>query len=648
VRRLAATVLGAIAFAVAPLHIENAHAQPVTNAPSDIDVSAFVDSYMRARMARDHVAGGVVAIVREDRTVLLRGYGAANDAKGEAVDPARTLFRIGSISKTFTWLSILKMAERGELRLEEDVNTYLPPAARIRYDRFKGPVTIRDLMAHAGGFDDDESYLFAVTPERVLSLEDYLSAHREALVRAPRTFSSYSNYGAALAGLAAQRRAGAKNFPTFMEREILTPFGLHSTTFREFYPSRTGLPAPMPEGSFRSASIGYSWSDAGFVPRRPEFITGGAPAGSAYSTGADMARYMRILLGEGVIDGSRLYGAYVAQKLHEPILVGPSATNGWRHGFLSLRYPGGREVIGHNGATLFFRSNMILIPSLRLGVFVAANTDTADDLVEELPAELVKTFYPTQDQQLAPVPVGRDLSEFTGVFRVSRRAHAGMARFIRLLQSEVTIKDNGGGDLLVDFGETRRFFDQGSDWFPAADVREHGEESLLFLRDARGRVQRVVPSHNALALERAPWWETTPVLFSALGLHLTFTLGTTGMLLVRRRPRGNCLQLMAHRSVAIAGGVLMVGVASFLVWVAKTEDPTYLIAHWPGIWLSAAHWLWRIGLVLSFVAVGLAAAATLLSPLEGAWNRIQRAALCLAATSVAGFATVLLAWGALG
>jgi hypothetical protein len=98
-----------------------------------------------------------------------------------------------------------------------------------------------------------------------------------------------------------------------------------------------------------------------------------------------MARFMRLVLAGGTLDGKAIYGPRTAKSLETPILVGPDAIDGWRHGFLSLRYDASTSVIGHNGATLFFRSNMILIPSQGIGIFIAANSDTADGLTEALP-----------------------------------------------------------------------------------------------------------------------------------------------------------------------------------------------------------------------------------------------------------------------
>jgi CubicO group peptidase (beta-lactamase class C family) len=618
------------------------------DAPDDAAIEAFVDAHMREGMASSHVAGAVVAVVRDDRVVLLRGYGQADTEGNVAVDPENTLFRIGSVSKTFTWLSLLKMAERGELALDADVNAYLPPRAHVRYNRFAGPVRVLDLMAHAAGFDDNESYLFAMSPDRILSLEQYLSIHREPLVRAPRTFSSYSNYGAALAGLIAVRRSGAPDFPTLVEREILTPAGMHSTTFREFYPPRADLPAPMRAQLHADTSLGYVWNGANFIAQRKEYITAGGPAGSGYSTGADMARYMRAILGGGTIDGVQVYGPGVAQKLREPVLVGADAEDGWRHGFLPLHYPGDREVIGHNGATLFFRSNMILVPSLKLGVFVAANTDTANDLTESLAPALVAQVFPSEDPPANLRTHKRDLRPFVGTYRASRRAHSGMARFIRLLQSEVTVRDIGGGRLVVDAGEVREFVDEGTDRFRAADVRVHGKESLLFLRDAQGRAGTIIPSHNAVAFERTPFWETTATLFAALGVFAAGILGATIMLFVRFGNRGAARDVLTHRAVVLAGGVIVAGIGFFFVWVSKTENVTYLIEYWPGLWLDSAKWAWRTGLVLALVAVGLSVERMVAPGGSFRWRPVQRIACVLAALSALAFVLLLLTWGALG
>ena len=148
-----------------------------------------------------HVAGGAVSIVQNGRIVLSKGYGFAAFDPVRRVDPDTTLFRIGSITKTFTWIAVMRAVEAGKIDLDAPVNTYLPAQLRVPDEGFEQPIRMRDLMAHAAGFEDRAAgILFGFDPERVPSLEEFLRDYRPRRVREPGALTSYSNYGTALAG----------------------------------------------------------------------------------------------------------------------------------------------------------------------------------------------------------------------------------------------------------------------------------------------------------------------------------------------------------------------------------------------------------------------------------------------------------------
>ena len=112
-----------------PPGIEAGDAQaPVPRAIDAADLSAYVDGLVESAMRRDGIAGVTVAVVDREGPLLLRGYGIAAQAPQRAVDPAGTLFRIGSVSKTFTSLLALELVDEGRLDLDAPANDYLPEA----------------------------------------------------------------------------------------------------------------------------------------------------------------------------------------------------------------------------------------------------------------------------------------------------------------------------------------------------------------------------------------------------------------------------------------------------------------------------------------------------------------------------------------
>ena len=104
------------------------------------DVNAWLDGYMPYAIARGDIPGAVVVVVKDGQILTQRGFGFANTAKNQKVDPATTLFRPGSISKLFTWTAVMQQVEQGKLNLDADVNQYLD----FKIPPFEGkPITVR-------------------------------------------------------------------------------------------------------------------------------------------------------------------------------------------------------------------------------------------------------------------------------------------------------------------------------------------------------------------------------------------------------------------------------------------------------------------------------------------------------------------------
>src|SRR6185437_2976456 len=145
---------------------------PVAGPTTPQEMEAFVDGFMGAQTP-GAIAGATVAVVKDGALFFTKGYGYADIAKQIPVNPARTIFRLGSISKLFTWTSVMQLVEQHKIDLDADINTYLdfkiPPA-------YGKPITMRDLMTHRPGFEETIKNLLAAEPKDLVPL-------REALVR---------------------------------------------------------------------------------------------------------------------------------------------------------------------------------------------------------------------------------------------------------------------------------------------------------------------------------------------------------------------------------------------------------------------------------------------------------------------------------
>ncbi len=163
-------LIGSLAFGIAIARAQ----QPLTQE----DANAWLDGYMPYALHTGDIAGAVVAIVKDGKVLTERGYGFSDVEKRTPVDPEKTLFRPGSVSKLLTWTAVMQLVEQGKIDLDADVNQYLD----FKIPAFDGkPVTMRNIMQHTAGFEEQakgiltddpkspsfESLLKAWTPNRV-------------------------------------------------------------------------------------------------------------------------------------------------------------------------------------------------------------------------------------------------------------------------------------------------------------------------------------------------------------------------------------------------------------------------------------------------------------------------------------------------
>ena len=614
------------------------------------ELEAFVDGVMRDAMLRDHVAGAAVSVVQHGRIVLNKGYGFASLSPARPVDPDRTLFRIGSISKTFTWIALMREVEAGRIRLEAPINLYLPEKPQVRDQGFSTPVRVSNLMDHSAGFEDRAlGHLMEARPDRERPLDLYLRQERPRRVREPGAVASYSNYGAALAGEAVSYVA-QKPFERLIEDEILIPMALNHTTFREPRPADPKLAAPMPASLAADLADGYRWTPGGYQRRGFEYIGHIAPAGSASSSAGDMARYMAMLLNGGTLDTATIFGPRAAQAFRTPLRRTPAGINGWAHGFAISALPAGRRGYGHDGATLSFMSNMVVVPDLGLGVFVATNTDTGAPLAHQLPERILQQFYapPEARPRAGADALVKDRGRFEGDYISTRRPSGGLEAFVTLLSSGVGITVTPDGLLTTRGRGGVRI------WSPEGDVTQgrfnaaDGPDHLVFgIRP--GEPVNFTTSANGGLFERVSFWKrpmTLLALAGAAGIAAVATL--VGVLFRNRREfRETSIQALMSQ-VQNAQAALWIGTfLLFLLWVSKTSDVAEVMYGWPGSMLVLAS-------ACALVAAALTGFSLIFLPSVwrggrrvDSWTSLRKAGFCLTALTYAAFSVALGLWGAL-
>ena len=174
--------------------------------PTDAaEMEAFMDELFARHMEENHIAGAAVAVVKDGQLFFTKGYGYADLENQIPVDPEQTIFKIGSLTKLFTWTAVMQLAEQGKLDLDADINTYLDFDIP---DTYPQPITLKHLMTHTSGFEDNHADLVKLDQADLAPPREWLASHIPARVRPSGEVAGYSNYNAALAGYIVARVSG--------------------------------------------------------------------------------------------------------------------------------------------------------------------------------------------------------------------------------------------------------------------------------------------------------------------------------------------------------------------------------------------------------------------------------------------------------
>lgn len=552
------------------------------------ELEAFLDGVMAAGLRDHHIAGATVVVVKDGVIHVAKGYGYADVARRTPVDPQRTLFHIGSVTKLFTWTAVMQLVEQARLDLDTDVNRYLDFEIPATYP---APITLRHILTHTTGFEDDARDLVAADPEHVIPLGRWLEAHIPARVRPPGQYAAYSNYAAALAGYIVQRVSGTP-WDRYVEQHILAPLDMQRTTARQ----------PVPAALADSPSGGYRYADGQFV-REPWEVFQPTPAGAIAATATDMASFMLAHLGQGSWNGHTILRASTAAQMHARAFTHDPRLPGLALGFYE-RTSHGLRIIGHGGNTQWFHTDLALIPSENVGVFVSYNTDTGHTpSVGPFLQQFLDHYYPVRPEPVAPsAEAAAQATAVAGPYRFVRMSYTTYQRALGLTGASVTIRSNGDGSLrMTSASGEARFVPAG----PMLYREELGTELIAFANDDAGRVTHLFLGNNPTsALERIPWYQRPGLHWVVLGIAVVVFAATIGAAITRwiRRARGT-----PRPEDRLPGRPQLLGLAavnlSFVVALARVlGDPGAVIAQ-PVTALAIALSLPVIGAVLGLAAV---------------------------------------------
>jgi CubicO group peptidase (beta-lactamase class C family) len=610
--------------------------QPLGNAglSSPEELEAFVDGFVGGELEAYHVAGLTVAVVKDGRLYFTKGYGWADVEHRVPVDSSKTLFRPGSVSKLFTWTAVMQLVEQGKLDLDADVNTYLTqfkiPAT------YSAPITLRHVLTHTLGLEDGGiGYLMVRNPDQIVPLAQSLARHIPARVRPVGTgceglSSSYSNWGASLAGLVVANVSGM-SFEDYVQANILRPLGMDSSTFKE----------PLPEALAQRMSVGYSFEAGAFKPHDYEYIANFGPAGSLAATAPDMARFIVAHLAEGGTADAQILNPETTRAMHARVFSPNPAVNGSGLGFYE-DYVNGHRIIGHGGDTNYFHSELGLLEQEGVGYFVSVNTGGKAALV---PRHFVRAFmnhyFPARLPEVSPpADFASRAGRYVGHYRAIRHSYTKFEKIFGLLGGATVAATDKKTLVIPDiFGESAQY----AEVAPAVFREVDGDRMVAFVENGAGQVQGMVGQFAFIPFVKLRWYEASPFQFTLLGLSiLLFLIAVVSALRNWKGDKaGPRAARWARRNLGLLGALNLAFVVGFAsIFAAGLDNLVFALPKG----LYAVLTLPLIGLVLTALAVVLAVRAWR----ESFWTRGARVLHTIGVVAAIAFVWFLNYWNLLG
>lgn len=540
------------------------------------DVTAWLDGKIPDALNRGDLPGAVVTVVHNGRILVTRGYGhAATGADGEPQRPvdSDTLFRIASVSKLATSISVMQLVERGELDLDVDISAYTDVKIPRRYP---GDITLRHLLTHTAGFEEH-----AGNPEKEPDLDSYIHRDPPAQVFAPGTTPAYSNYGMSLAGYIVERVSG-EVFEDYVREHVLEPAGMDSSTFDQ----------PLPERLADRVANGYKTSAGQAQPfeEMPD-----SPAGSLTVSGADAGKFMLAMLNQS--QGSALLKGETWRQMFSPGLGADQLgvlAEGKQMGlgfFDESR--NGHHIVGHDGGAVF-QANLEIYPDDGAGLFIAVNgegEDGAEALKDDLMSGFSDRYYPGSEPDAEDKPSvdesRRHAQVAAGTYTSSRALMTSFASIREALPSGWSSIDAlDDGHLLLRAGESVIEYEEIKPWV----WRQVGGSRTLTVQVESGRVVRIgdIPAFSLLPITVAQR-VFVPILLGATAvlvlLVLAWPLGAVRRLLALRAGNASTGVPLSWwaRSARIGAGLTLAAIGA---WAGAAAS---LMADWTSVGSLTLH-----------------------------------------------------------
>jgi CubicO group peptidase (beta-lactamase class C family) len=330
---------------------------------------ASLESFILEKIRESRTPGLSIGIVSKDETIYCRGFGFSDISSGVAATP-RTLFGIGSVTRSFTALAIMQLAEEGKLKLDDPIAKH----TGLKLKPFGEEVRVHHLLTHSSGIPAlgygeafingvlglDNSWLPISSPEDVIS---FMRDAESWAVCKPGERFFYLNEGFVLLGYIISKLTG-RSYEDYVKKRILKPLGMNRTFFSKTEVERD-----------RDKATPY------IIDKEGKHIASGVPYGinadgGMISNVLDLLNYLRMYINQGEFKGRRIAGRKSLVAMEQPYVKEPYEIFGkeaYGYGWGITPNFCGNKLVGHSGSVGVYTAYVGFLPEKKIGVAVLAN-----------------------------------------------------------------------------------------------------------------------------------------------------------------------------------------------------------------------------------------------------------------------------------
>lgn len=384
----------------------------------------------------EKVPGACVIISEGGNPVFSKGYGFSSIEQVSPMNPETTVFEWGSISKTFVWVSVMQLEERGKVNLTEDIRTYLPKDF-LKNLCYEEPVTLLHLMNHTAGFEEQMLDLRFYKPEEEISLLSVMSEYQPKQIFRPGEICAYSNWGASLAALIVEQISG-QSYCDYVQENILKPLNMNTTSVAPFEEDVLGLP--------EYKATGYSCERSSFRVE-PFMHLRMYPAGAMNGSAFELLKYAGELAKTPGKETVLFQKPETKEKMFEETWRSYGANTGLSHGF--WQYSGDNRTFGHEGGTYGFKTQFWIQPDQERAILILTNVMETDFC-----SEVMRVLIYKDTGNSISIQKENDASKYTGDYLPARSVWSNLGKIHGRMQM-ITITETKAGclKLTMPFGD---------------------------------------------------------------------------------------------------------------------------------------------------------------------------------------------------